>query len=240
MAKQAKNMRAGEGGKTLVVKNDTRKLLAISVSYALIGACLVGLSLSSYSNPVLVVFAALIAIVLVFAIAKNVSRMRDVSPLFTFTEQGVTDYTKPDDVMTLPWDHVLSVSLKAANSNDLMLDVMGYRSIDELEMITPEMQAQLDQNGGDCVYYLLELSGLWVRRSCVQGAYDWVRENVGPAYPQIVFSKFKDPLSKLGKKKGELEAEEAEEAADRMAAARAAAEAMGVDAEDGSENASAK
>lgn len=187
----------------LVVKNDIRKLSVITLSFVLIGVCLTALSLTQRSNVVLVVMAVFIDILIVAACLNNIKRMRDRSALFVYTEDDVTDYTKPNDVITLPWSQVLSVQLKAANSNDLMLDVMGYKTVDQLEVVTPEMRKQLSATGGDRVYYMLELSGLWVRRSKIQEAYEWIEKNAKNTHPDIVFTRFKDPLAeKFGSDKG--------------------------------------
>ncbi len=184
----------------LVVYNDKRKLVAISVSYVLIAACIVALGFTRGDSIVWPVLAAVVAACFVGGVVYNVRKMMNRNPLFEYTEQGLTDYTKPEDVISLPWSQVLSVQLKAANSNDLMLDVMGYKTADQFDVITPEMRAQMDANGTDRVYYVLELSGLWVRRSRIKDAYEWIREHVAESYRDIAFSEFKDPLSKLGKK----------------------------------------
>lgn len=183
----------------LVVRQDRRKLVAIIAAFAAIAACMVGLGLSERSNGVLLAISVVLALVFAFAIFHMVRRFARQDALFELDEDGVTDLSKPEDVITLPWSQVVSVSLKAANSNDLMLDVMGYKTVDEFDVVTPEMRAQLDQTGGDRIYYLLELSGLWVRRARVKDAFDWIREHTAERFPQIVFDEFKDPLSKLGK-----------------------------------------
>lgn len=186
----------------LVVYNDLRKLTAISVSYALIGVCIVWLGFTQGDGILWRVLSVVIAACFVAGIVLNTRKMMNRSPLFVYTLDGVTDYTKPQDVITLPWSQVLNVQLKAANTNDLMLDVTGFRTADQLDEITPEMQAQMDANGTDRVYYMLELSGLWVRRQRIQDAFDWLRDNVGERFPDIVFTGFEDPLSKVGRKAG--------------------------------------
>ena len=175
----------------LVVYNDLRKLTAISVSYALIGACIVWLGFTQGDGILWRVLSVLIAACFIAGIELNTRKMMNRSPLI--------DYTL---VITLPWSQVLNVQLKAANTNDLMLDVTGFRTADQLDEITPEMQAQMDANGTDRVYYMLELSGLWVRRQRIQDAFDWLRDNVGERFPDIVFTGFEDPLSKVGRKAG--------------------------------------
>lgn len=184
--------------KKLVIYNDRRKMAAITASYVLIAACVVALGLTQHSNAVLLALCIGLAVLICAGVAHNVREMLADRVLFEFTEQGVTDYTKPDDVISLPWSQVVGVQVKAANTNDLMLDVMGYRTADQLDEVTPEMRLQLEQSGGDRVYYALELSGLWVRRSTIRDAFDWIREHTQGRYPQIAFQEYKDPLSKLG------------------------------------------
>lgn len=186
----------------LVVRNDLRKLSAIGISFVGIAICIGALAFTHRSNPVLSVICFIIVVVMLIGAAGMLRRGMNRDPLFVFDETGVTDYTKPDDVLSLPWSQVIGVQLKAANSNDLMLDVMGYKTTDEFDEVTPEMQQQLDANGGgNRVYYALELSGLWVRRARIREAYNWVKDHTEEAYPAIVFSEFHDPLSKLGKRR---------------------------------------
>lgn len=185
----------------LVINTDTRKLATISLSFVLIAVVAVALGFSQQSNPFLMVVCCALAIAPLAGAVSNIKKIRAAAPLFEFTADGVTDLTKPEDVITLPWDQVMGVQLKAANSNDLMLDIMGYKTADQHDVVTPEMRAQMAANNSDRVYYALELSGLWVRRSRVKEAFEWIRENVVPAHPQIVVGELEDPLSKLGKKK---------------------------------------
>lgn len=186
----------------LVVYTDMRRLVAISLSYIAIAVCIVALGFTQGAgNPVWPVLSVVVAICFIAGVVFNVRKMADRNkPLFEFTERDVTDFTKPEDIITMPWDHVLNVSLKAASNNDLMLEVMGYKTADEFDVITPEMRAQMDANGSDRVYFVLQLSGLWVRRSRVKEAYEWVQKHVAASYPEIAFAAFKDPLAKLGKK----------------------------------------
>lgn len=187
----------------LVVTYDVRKLGAITVSYLLIATCVVALAMTQSSNVVLLVICLALAAVMVAASGDSIRKMRQRATLLALDEKGVTDFSKPHDIVSLPWDQVTSVQLKAANTNDLMLDVVGYKTIEQLDDITPQMRVQLDQTDGNRVYLLLELSGLWVRRARIREAFDWIREHVGDAYPGIQFNEFKDPLSKLGVSKDE-------------------------------------
>lgn len=184
------------------IYNDKRKLATITVSYLLLAATITVLAAMSGLGVWPIAAAAVIDVVFALAITSNLRRMADDQPLFVLTSEGVTDYTKKDDVISLPWSQILSVTLKAANSNDLVLDVMGYKTVDQLDTITPQMRARLDQTGGDRVYYLLELSGLWVRQSRIREAFGWMQKNAQNPNPELVFSDFEDPLSKLGGKDG--------------------------------------
>ena len=186
-----------------MVTYDVRKLGAITVSYLLIATCVVALAMTQSSNVVLLVICLALAAVMVAASGDSIRKMRQRATLLALDEKGVTDFSKPHDIVSLPWDQVTSVQLKAANTNDLMLDVVGYKTIEQLDDITPQMRVQLDQTDGNRVYLLLELSGLWVRRARIREAFDWIREHVGDAYPGIQFNEFKDPLSKLGVSKDE-------------------------------------
>lgn len=187
----------------LVVYNDTRRLVAISLSYVVIAACVVALGFTRGGDsivwPILsIVIAACFVAGTVFCVRKALDR----KPLFEFDADEVTDLTKPEDVISLPWSQVLSVDLKAASNNDLMLEIMGYKDADQFDEITPEMRAQMDASGSDKVYYVLQLSGLWVRSSRMRETYAWVRDHVAKRYPDIRFGEFKDPLSQVGKGEG--------------------------------------
>lgn len=185
----------------LVVYNDMRRLFAISLSYVVIAVCIVALGFTQGGGSIVwPIISVVVAAFFIAGVVFNVRKMADRSPLFEYTKDGVTDLTKPQDVIFLPWGQVLSVNLKAASNNDLMLEVMGYKTADQFDEITPEMQAQMDANQSDRVYFVLQLSGLWVRRSRMKEAYDWICEHISPAHPDIAFSKFEDPLSHLGKK----------------------------------------
>lgn len=187
----------------LVVYNDTRRLVAISLSYVVIAVCVVALGFTRGGDnivwPILsIVVAACFTVATVFCVRKLLDR----TPLFEFDADEVTDLTKPEDVISLPWSQVLSVDLKAASNNDLMLEIMGYKQADQFDEITPEMQAQMDASGSDKVYYVLQLSGLWVRSSRMRETYTWVCDHVAERYPDIRFGEFKDPLSQVGKGEG--------------------------------------
>lgn len=185
----------------LIVYNSPRKLISITVSLLLLAVILVTLSLTRYSQPVITALSAIIAFVLVAGASYTISRLGGHKPLFTFDEDGVTDHTKPNDVITIPWDQVIGVQVKAANSNDLMLDIYGFKTRDQLDVVTETMGKQFKATGSGKVYYTLELSGLWVNRSAIKGAFEWIRANVGDREGQIVYADFKDPMAKLGENK---------------------------------------
>ena len=187
----------------LVVYNDTRRLVAICLSYVVIAVCVVALGFTQGGgNIVWPILAVIVAACFVVATAFCVRKLLDRRPLFEFTADEVTDLTKPEDVISLPWSQVLSVDLKAASNNDLMLEIMGYKAADQFDEITPDMQAQMDASGSDKVYYVLQLSGLWVRSSRMRETYAWVRDHVAERFPDIRFGEFKDPLSQVGKEEG--------------------------------------
>lgn len=186
----------------LVVYNDARRLAAISLSYIAIAICILALGFTQGGgNIIWPILSVAIAGCFIAATVYSVRKLANRDPLFEYNEEGVTDYTKPKDIITLPWDRVLRVDLKAASNNDLMLEVMGYKTADEFDVVTPEMKAQLEANQSDRVFFLLRLSGLWIRRSRIKEAYEWIKDHVSKRYPDIVFSEFKDPLSEVGKKK---------------------------------------
>lgn len=187
----------------LVVYNDTRRLVAIALSYVVIAVCVVALGFTrGGGNVVWPILAVVVAACFIAGAVFCARKMADRRPLFEFTADGVTDLTKPEDVITLPWSQVLSVDLKAASNNDLMLEIMGYKSADQFDEITPDMQAQMDASGTDRVYYVLQLSGLWVRSSRMRETFEWVRDHVAERFGDIRFGEFKDPLSQVGKNEG--------------------------------------
>jgi hypothetical protein len=182
------------------IYNDKRKMTAVVVSLVLVAVIVMALVLTRSSSIPLVVIGVLVAAVLLVAAASTVRKMVANPALFVFDEDGVTDLTKPDDVITLPWSQVIGVKLQASNNNDLLLDVYGYKTRDQLDVITPQMDAQLRQNE-DRAYYCLELSGLWIRRGRIREAFLWLKDNVAKVNPAVEFADFDDPLSHLGEKK---------------------------------------
>ena len=174
-----------------------RKTIMIMVSYVLIAVAVSALVFTQTDLLILKVFGVLID--LVIAAAFVFRKMLNRKPLFVFDENGVTDYSKPEDIITLPWNQLVSVGLKAANSNDLMLNIVGYKTADQLENITPEIRQQLAANDNKA-YYALEVSGLWVARKDIRETFEWMKETIPALNGEIQFVDFEDPLAKLGKK----------------------------------------
>lgn len=176
-----------------------RKTIMIMVSYVLIAVAVSALVFTQTDLLILKVFGVLIDLVIAAAFVFTFRKMLNRKPLFVFDENGVTDYSKPDDVITLPWNQLMSVGLKAANSNDLMLNIVGYKTADQLDNITPEIRQQLAANDNKA-YYALEVSGLWVARKDIRETFEWMKETIPAFNGEIQFVDFEDPLAKLGKK----------------------------------------
>ena len=102
------------------------------VSYVLIAVAVSALVFTQSNLLILKVFGVLIDVVIAAAFVFTFRKMLNRKPLFVFDENGVTDYSKPEDIITLPWNQLVSVGLKAANSNDLMLNIVGYKTADQL------------------------------------------------------------------------------------------------------------
>jgi len=186
-----------------IIYNDKRKMMAVIVSLILIAVIVAALVLTRSSSIPLVVTGTLVAGILLVAAASTIRKMVANPALFVFEEGGVTDLTKPDDVIELPWSQVIGIKLQASNNNDLMLDIYGYKTHDQMDVMAPEMEVQLKQNDGR-VYYCLELSGLWIRRGRIRETFLWLKENVIKINPAVEFADFDDPLSHLGEKKPKL------------------------------------
>jgi len=183
-----------------IIYNDKRKMMAVIVSLILIAVIVAALVLTRSSSIPLVVTGTLVAGILLVAAASTIRKMVANPALFVFEDGGVTDLTKPDDVVELPWSQVIGIKLQASNNNDLMLDIYGYKTRDQMDVIASEMDRQLKQSDGR-VYYCLELSGLWIRRGRIRETFLWLKENVTKINPAVEFADFDDPLSHLGEKK---------------------------------------
>lgn len=183
----------------LVVYNSTRRIVIVTVSYVLIAAILVALSWTRRDEIVLLVMAGILTVLLLMGVVFNVKKLIAHQPLFRFGPVGVTDLTKPDDIITLTWDQIIGVQLKSANNNDLMLDIVGFKDRSEIDQasITPEVEQQLQASGGK-VYFSLELSGMWVTRGRIKEVYEWLQAQAAKRNPAIEFHDFEDPISKLG------------------------------------------
>jgi hypothetical protein len=119
--------------------------------------------------------------------------------IFKADSSGVTDYSKKDDIVFLPWDHIERIDLKAANNESLMLDVIGFLGPDRLSQLTDEQREQLNANGGKA-YCLLELSGMWVSRKRLEQAFDDISVLAARYNPHIACTGFQDPLLAKSKK----------------------------------------
>lgn len=176
-----------------------RKTIMIMVSYVLIAVAVGALVFTQTDLLILKIFGVLIDVIIAAAFVFTFRKMLNRKPLFVFDERGVTDYSKPEDIITLPWNQLVSVGLKAANSNDLMLNIVGYKTADQLENITLEIRQQLAANDNKA-YYALEVSGLWVARKDIRQTFEWMKETVPALNSEVKFVDFEDPLAKLGKK----------------------------------------
>lgn len=181
------------------VYNSTRRLVIVTISYVLIAAIMVALAWTRKDEIVLLVMAGLLALFLLAGAVFNIKKIIEHKPLFFFGDKGVTDLTKPDDIITLSWDQIIGAQLKSANNNDLMLDIVGYKTREELDeaSITPEVEQQLSMSGGK-VYYSLELSGMWVTRGRIKEVYEWLQNQAEQRGLSMEFHDFEDPIAKLG------------------------------------------
>lgn len=178
----------------VIVSTDVRKLTSISLSYLIIAAILVAMALLLGAHVILRVLCFALAALMFVGIAYNVRQIIHRRVLFMADERGVTDYSKAEDVLFMPWERIVRVELKASNSNALMLDVVGYKTVDEVRGLTAEQRTSLEDAGGKA-YFLLELSGLWVTRSKLKEAFAGVCRLGAHHNPDIVFRDFKDPLA---------------------------------------------
>ena len=198
--------------KKVIVSTDVRKLTSISLSYLIIAVTLVAMGALPNAHIVLRVLCYALAMLMLAGIAYNVSRIIHRRVLFMADERGVTDYSKAEDVLFMPWERIVRVELKASNSNALMLDVVGYKTADEVRGLTAEQRASLEDAGGKA-YFLLELSGLWVSRSKLREAFAAVCRLGACHNPDIVFQDFKDSLAATHRGRGHRDTHE-----NRMAA----------------------
>lgn len=184
----------------LVVYNDIRKLVSVGLSFLIIAGLVGFLGVYRQSTGVLLVIVAAICALLlvgfVWVIRKAISR----EPIFSAGENGVTDLSRPDDPLFLTWDQVMRIELKAANNNDLMLDVFGFKTKDQLEGLSPDLLAQVDANGG-MAYFMMEVSGMWLTRSHMLKTFEDLKQMAVAHNPQIQCMGFDDPLSKSARER---------------------------------------
>lgn len=184
----------------VVISTDVRKLTSVSISYLVIALVVLWLGFFATDALGMRALCALVAVLLVAGIVHNIRQISRRRVLFVADERGVTDYTKEDDVLFIPWERIERVELKASNSNELMLDVVGFKPTDEVEGLSKEQRLALDDAGGKA-FFLLELSGLWVSRSRLKSAFSEIRR-LGERYGKnVLFQDFKDPLAVAAEKR---------------------------------------
>ena len=77
-----------------------RKTIMIMVSYVLIAVAVSALVFTQTDLLILKVFVVLIDVVIAAAFVFTFRKMLNRKPLFVFDENGVTDYSKPEDIIT--------------------------------------------------------------------------------------------------------------------------------------------
>ncbi len=178
-----------------------RKICMILISYVVIAVALSGLVFTQTEQVILKVIGVAIDVVIAAAFVYTARKLVNRKPLFVFDAEGVTDYSKPEDILMLPWTQVTSIGLKAANSNDLMLNIVGYKTADQIDVdsMPPQIKMQLKANDNKA-YYAMEVSGLWVARKDIRQTFEMLKEKLPAVNGEIQFVDFEDPLAKLGKK----------------------------------------
>ena len=178
-----------------------RKIVMIMLSYVVIAVAVAALVFTQTEQIFLKIIGVAIDVVIAAAFVHTGMKLKNRKPLFVFDEQEVTDYSKPEDIVSLPYTQITSVGLKAANSNDLMLNIIGYKTEDQLDVdsLPPEVKMQLAASDGKA-YYALEVSGLWVARKSIRETFEWLKAELPKINPEVQFVDFEDPLAKLGKK----------------------------------------
>lgn len=183
----------------IVIRTDTGKLVSISVAYAVLGAAFAGLGPTVADGPVVAGLCYAVAAVALLGIIRNVREIAHPRVLFKADARGVADFSKRGDVVFVPWDHVERIDLKAANNESLMLDVVGFKTLDEMDGLT-EDQRQLAAASGGRGYYLLELSGMWVSRKHMERAFDDISLLAARYNPTVACTGFQDSLAAHSKK----------------------------------------
>lgn len=192
----------GAGMDKVIVSTDVRKLTSVSISYLAIAFVVLWLGFFATDSLVMRVFCAFVVLLLGAGVIHNLRQISKRRVLFIADERGVTDYTKEDDVLFMPWERIERVELKSSNSNELMLDIVGFKPSDEVEGLSDEQRQALDDAGGKA-FFLLELSGLWVSRSRLRNAFAEMR-TLGERYGEnVLFQDFKDPLALAAEKRSQ-------------------------------------
>lgn len=206
----------------VAIYTDAKKLSLISLWYAVIAAIICALAFGTSNLLVLRIFALILAAAAVFGVVHNIKEISAHRLLFKADDKGVTDYSKPNDVLFMPWERIERIDLKAANNENLMLDVIAYKTTDELKGLSDEQREQLNDAGGKA-YILLECSGLWVSRSIILNAFEEISVLAARYNPEVVCTGYQDPLaqkSKAGRERLERRRKRHDQAVRERAAAQ--------------------
>lgn len=181
------------------IYTDTRKLYTIAGGYLILAGIMAGLSFAANDNMLARILCYLLVAFFVVAAGLQIRQATKTAELMSADAKGVTDFSKPDDVVMLPWSQIVHVQLKAAGNNELMLDVFGYKTEDQLPDLTPETRETLRSAGGKA-FMSLELSGLWLSHRRMREAFVRIGELAKHYNSQIAVIDYQDPLASKGKK----------------------------------------
>lgn len=179
----------------VVVYADARKMYTIVSSYVIIAGILAALGFTAQGNIILLVIIYALVALLLLASVYTIRHHSSTRVIMQATREGVTDFSKPEEIITIPWDQIISVQLKSASNNDLMLDVFGYKTSEQLPDLKPEVRKQLEEAGGKA-FMTLELSGLWLTHQHMRTTFDKLSALALHYNPNIVIQDYQDPLSK--------------------------------------------
>lgn len=183
----------------VVVRTDAGKLASISVAYGAFGVLFTWLGATVADDVVVAILCYVVAVVALLGIIHNIRELMHPRVLFKADSEGVTDYSKEDDIVSLPWANIERIDLKAANNEALMLDVVGFKTLDEIDGISKEQRQMLEQNDGKG-YFALELSGMWVSRKRIEQAFDDISVLAARYNPSIICTGFQDSLATHSKR----------------------------------------